>query len=320
MSHTERASQNPTPMLEVRGVVKHFGKFTALHGVNFSVPRGELYGLLGHNGAGKSTIFGTTLGQVHPSAGEVFIDGVSVQRRRADALRKVGAIFETPAFWDYLPGWDNLRILANMSGVRAEAPLHEALEIVGLGEGAIRKKVGEYSHGMRQRLALAQALIPRPELLLLDEPTDGLDPVGIIETRDLLTRLNRELGITIVLSSHLLGEIEHLCSRIAIIRQGKLVYEGRWKEAPGQGTRVQLHASHTTRRVEDFVRELGAVPAAQPGEEPLLVTLPAQLQPADINERLVHAGFRVHQLNPLSLSLEELYRELNPEIAKNPAL
>ena len=302
-------------MLEVRGVVKRFGKFTALHGVTFQVPRGELFGLLGHNGAGKSTIFGTALGQVHPTAGEVLIDGISVQRRRAEALGKVGAIFETPAFWEYLSGWENLRILASMSGVREKAPLHEAIEIVGL-TGAIHKKVGQYSHGMRQRLALAQALCPRPELLLLDEPTDGLDPVGIIETRDLLTRLNRELGLTIVLSSHLLGEIEHLCDRIAILRQGHLVYEGRWKEAPLQATRVRVEAAHPTLILAEFVSKMGATLTHDPVVLTDTIELPAGLQPADLNEQLVRAGFSVNALYPLTMSLEDLYRELNPELAK----
>lgn len=298
-------------MLEVRNVVKHFGKFTALHGVSFTVPRGELFGLLGHNGAGKSTIFGTTLGQVHPTSGEVLIDGISVQSRRAQALRKVGAIFETPAFWEYLSGWENLRILASMSGVSSEAPLREALEIVGLGN-AIKKRVAEYSHGMRQRLALAQALTPRPDLLLLDEPTDGLDPVGIVETRDLLTRLNRELGLTIVLSSHLLGEIEHLCDRVAIIRQGRLVFEGRWREAPGQNQRLSLRIDKPGMDRSEFLRHLGArIMSLGPEPDALQVELPEHLSPADLNETLVKAGFRVHQLSPVQIGLEELYRELN---------
>ncbi|MFN9027322.1 MAG: ABC transporter ATP-binding protein, partial [Akkermansiaceae bacterium] len=172
-------------MLEARELNKTFGGKPALNNVGFKLERGEIYGLLGHNGAGKSTTLGIILGMVAPDQGEVFIDGISVQQNRSKALRKVGAIFEAPAFYDYMTGWDNLKILMSYSGGFDEKAAREVIIRVGL-EQRIGSKVRTYSHGMRQRLALAQALLPEPELLLLDEPTDGLDPEGIKWFRDFI--------------------------------------------------------------------------------------------------------------------------------------
>lgn len=179
-------------MLEIDHLVKNFHDSPTLKGVSFRVERGQIYGLLGHNGAGKSTTLGIILGMVAPTQGEVRIDGVSVQQDRARALRKVGAIFEAPSFYEYLSGWQNLKIFMSYSGRFDEALAKEVVERVGLSK-RIHSKVQTYSHGMRQRLALAQALLPEPEILLLDEPTDGLDPEGIKWFRDFILGLIRRI-------------------------------------------------------------------------------------------------------------------------------
>jgi ABC-2 type transport system ATP-binding protein len=182
-------------------------------------------GLLGHNGAGKSTTLGIILGMVMPDGGDVTIDGISVLSHRSKALRKVGAIFESPAFYDYLSGWENLKILMSYStGFDAKAAL-ETVERVGLSK-RIHSKVRTYSHGMRQRLALAQSLLPEPEVILLDEPTDGLDPEGIKWFRDFILKLRDDRGMTVLFNSHLLAEVELMCDRVAILREGKRVFEG----------------------------------------------------------------------------------------------
>ena len=193
-------------MLEARGLTKAFGGKPALRDVSFKLEKGEIYGLLGHNGAGKSTSLGIILGMVAPDAGEVEIGGVSVQKDRGQALRKVGAIFEAPAFYDYMSGWENLKILMGYSGGFDAKSAREVVERVGLTK-RITSKVRTYSHGMRQRLALAQALLPEPELLLLDEPTDGLDPEGIKWFRDFILGLREEKGMTVLFNSHLLAEV-----------------------------------------------------------------------------------------------------------------
>src|SRR5258706_1337306 len=212
-------------MIDLRNVRKCFGDNVAVEDLSLQVPAGEIYGLLGHNGAGKSTAIGMMLGQVWPTRGEVRICGFDVTSQRGKALHKVGAIFESPAFYDYLSGWTNLKILSGYTAPTPRDRLLEVIEWVGL-TGREHSKVRTYSHGMRARLALAQALLAQSELRILDEPSDGLDPEGIHEMRHTILRLHRELRLTILLSSHFLNEVEQLCTRIAVLNQGRKVFEG----------------------------------------------------------------------------------------------
>jgi ABC-2 type transport system ATP-binding protein len=212
-------------MIELSNVGKTFGKQRAVEDLTLSVPRGEIYGLLGHNGAGKSTAIGMMLGQVWPTQGEIRLFGFDVTAQRQRALQKVGAIFETPVFYDYLSGRRNLEILSSFTARTPRRRIEEVIHWVGL-TGRKQSEVKTYSHGMRARLALAQALLPQPELLILDEPSDGLDPEGIHEMRETILRLRQEMGLTILLSSHLLNEVEQLCTRIAVMNKGRKVFEG----------------------------------------------------------------------------------------------
>ena len=194
-------------MIQLKNISKKFGQRLAVDDLTLEVPVGEIYGLLGHNGAGKSTAIGMMLGQVWPTSGDVHICGYDVTAHRRRALQKVGAIFESPAFYDYLSGRRNLEILSSYTAPTPRKRIEEVIEWVGL-TGRDGSKVRTYSHGMRARLALAQALLPQPELLILDEPSDGLDPEGIHEMRETILRLHRELRLTILLSSHFLNEVE----------------------------------------------------------------------------------------------------------------
>ncbi len=287
-------------MIRLEKLTKAFGGRTALEPLTLEVPAGQVFGLLGHNGAGKSTTFGLILGQLRPTGGEVFVRGVSVQHERGRALRQVGAIFETPAFYDYLSGWRNLCMLTALSGHVPKAEIEETVRYVGLEE-RIHSLVRVYSHGMRQRLALAQALLPRPDLVLLDEPAEGLDPAGIREMRELILRLNRERGMTVVLSSHLLSEVEQTCDRIAILNRGRLVFQGHWHELTSSQPRYRLD-------VDDWVRAAGIV--AQAGGElgtDQVATLPVGLDVADLVAGLVAAGLRVRTVEPVRQNLEEIY-------------
>ncbi|MEI7909415.1 MAG: ABC transporter ATP-binding protein [Verrucomicrobiota bacterium] len=297
-------------MLEARGLCKSFGGKPALDDFSFKVERGEIYGLLGHNGAGKSTTLGIILGMVMPDAGDVTIGGVSVRKDRSLALRKAGAIFEAPAFYDYLSGWHNLRILMGYSGGFDAAAARVIVERVGLTK-RIHSKVRTYSHGMRQRLALAQALLPEPAVLLLDEPTDGLDPEGIKWFREFILQLRDERGMTVLFNSHLLGEVEQMCDRVAILRDGKRVYEG----AVGG-----LHDDAPLFDV-DF-EPWDGVPAllhAMGGERvaPGRIRLPPAADPALLVAALVGAGIRVRALAPVRRSLEDLYMEIHHGAAAN---
>src|SRR5580698_2216807 len=201
-------------MIELRNVTKKFGRNTAVDDLSLAVPAGQIFGLLGHNGAGKSTAIGMMLGHVWPTAGQVKVCGYDITLDRQRALQRVGAIFEAPAFYNELSGWRNLEILSYYTAPTPAKRIQEVVDWVGL-TGRIKDKVQKYSHGMKGRLALGQALLPNPELLILDEPLNGLDPEGIHEMRLTIQRLHRELGLTILISSHLLVEVEQLCLSIA---------------------------------------------------------------------------------------------------------
>jgi ABC-2 type transport system ATP-binding protein len=290
-------------LIRLDNLQKSFGGRPALHGLSLEVQAGEIFGLLGHNGAGKSTAFGIMLGQVYADAGEVWLNGISVQQDRARALTEVGAIFEAPAFYDYLSGWQNLEIFSAYTAHVPRSAIEAAVQTVDLS-ARIHHSVGTYSHGMRQRLALAQALLPEPRLVLLDEPTEGLDPEGIHEIRALIQRLNRERRLTVFFSSHLLSEVEQLCHRVAILNQGRLVFCGPWTELQNDGQSYRITVDDWPRAAE-IAQRLGAAIMA-PGE--IELALGADVAP--LVTAFVEAGLAVRAVEPRRRSLETLYLEL----------
>lgn len=292
-------------MIQLENVSKRFGQRLAVAELSLTVPRGEIFGLLGHNGAGKSTAIGMMLGQVWPTVGEVRVCGHDVARDRRQALAKVGAIFEAPVFYDYLSGWRNLELLSYYSGATEPARIHEVVEWVGL-TGRERAKVHTYSHGMRARLAIAQALLPAPELLILDEPSDGLDPEGIHEMRQTIQRLRRELGLTILLSSHLLNEVEQLCTRIAVMNQGRKVFEGTLADATRQTNRVRLEVDDFAAAVAGL-RTAELITAEQGGSH---VFLRSGVTTAQVTRWLVQQDFAVHAIAGEEQTLEDFYLSL----------
>jgi ABC-2 type transport system ATP-binding protein len=292
-------------MIELNNVSKRFGDRLAVDNLSLRVPAGEIFGLLGHNGAGKSTAIGMMLGQVWPSGGDVKICGHEVTTHRRLALQKVGAIFEAPVFYDYLSGWRNLEILSHYTARCSPARLREVIAWVGLSGregGAVRA----YSHGMRARLALAQALLPHPELLILDEPGDGLDPEGIHELRQTILRLRRELGLTILLSSHLLSEVEQLCTSIAVMNQGRKVFEGALAETRRAAGWIRL-------RVGDFSRASAILRAAglilKERDERCVLPAPG-VQTNQLVDCLVAARQAVYEIAPEEETLESFYLTL----------
>ncbi|WP_420872696.1 ABC transporter ATP-binding protein [Paenibacillus ehimensis] len=209
-------------MVQIRRLTKTIRGKAIVNRLDLEVRSGEIFGLLGPNGAGKTTTIRMIVGLIGMSGGEVLIDGISVKRQFEDAMKRVGAIVENPEMYKYLSGYHNLLHFARMHEGVTKARIDEVAELVGLKE-RIRDKVRTYSLGMRQRLGVAQALLHRPKVLILDEPTNGLDPAGIRELRDYLRRLARTEGLAIIVSSHLLSEMELMCDRVAIIRQGELI-------------------------------------------------------------------------------------------------
>jgi len=292
-------------MIQLCNVQKYFGARPAVLGLNLEVKAGEIFGLLGHNGAGKSTAIGMMLGQVWPTEGEVRICGHDVTARRQEALQKVGAIFEAPVFYDFLSGWRNLEILSHYTGRTSPERIREVVDWVGL-TGREKSKVRTYSHGMRARLALAQALLPKPELLILDEPSDGLDPEGIHEMRQTILRLHRELGLTILLSSHLLNEVEQLCTRIAVMDSGQKVFEGTLAEATSKERWFRLNVGDFKQAVE-LLNGAGLISDERDGR---LVALKEGIGGEQVIRLLVEKGVTVYEAAREAETLESFYLSL----------
>ncbi|MBM3922641.1 MAG: ABC transporter ATP-binding protein [Sphingomonadales bacterium] len=227
-------------VLEVKGLTKRFADFTAVDDLSFSVPAGSVYGFLGQNGAGKSTTIRMLLTLIEPTAGEILIFGKPLASNRKAVLSKLGAIVEKPDLYKYLNGLEHLRIFSRLSGIcPQEAKLKDLLSLVGLGQ-RLTSRVGTYSQGMRQRLALACALVNDPDLLILDEPTNGLDPQGIADMRQLILQLSKEQGKTIIVSSHLLSEMEMIADQVLIIDKGKKIVEASMETLVQQAASLEL--------------------------------------------------------------------------------
>ena len=291
--------------IRTRGLTKDFGRLRAVDGLDLEVRRGEVFGFLGPNGAGKTTTIRMLLGLIRPTEGDAELLGVSVRRDRLQALRRVGAMVEVPAFYEHLSGRRNLQLFAALSGGATRQRIDEVLLTVGL-MGRDRDKVGAYSHGMKQRLGLANALLPGPELLVLDEPATGLDPQGMREVRDLVRKLGEERGMTIFLSSHLLHEVEQICSHVGMIRDGKLIACGPVAELLGRDTQeATLLVDDSRLAAEVLAREKYVqVLRVEDGRLRFQCELGRF---ADVNQALVARGLRVSALVPEKTSLEELY-------------
>jgi ABC-2 type transport system ATP-binding protein len=294
-------------VLETEQLTKRYKRRVVVDKLSLRVERGDIYGFLGQNGAGKSTTLRMIVGLVRPTSGRVRLLGHEMSRHPLRALKHVGAIIEAPAFYDQFTGWQNLRMLAAMSGGAKRGRIEEVLETVNLRERA-HDAVRVYSHGMRQRLGIAQALLPAPEFIILDEPTDGLDPQGIHEMRLLIRRLRDEHHLTVMLSSHLLNEVEQICNRIAIIDEGQLVYQGALDELIAQDKTVKL----TVDRVEEAYELLSgerSLAIHRNGDRSLYVRLTDEQIPL-VNALLVERGFRVMELAPQRETLEEVFLRL----------
>ena len=293
--------------LETRDLTKRFGSRTAVDRLSLRVERGDIYGFLGPNGAGKSTTLRMLLGLVRPTSGVVRFPLPAGTWEYLRARSRVGAIIETPAFYENISGRRNLQLLASLSGGVKKKRVEEVLEIVELSDRA-RDPVKVYSYGMRQRLGIAQALLPTPELIILDEPTNGLDPQGIQETRKLIRRLRDDMRLTVLLSSHLLTEIEQLCNRVGIIHEGRLLYEGGPEAlvTPSKVYRVRVDDLSTA---FDLLTTMSAITVSRNGDSVLRIDA-SEESIAAVNALLVSKQIKVYELSPAQESLEEAFLRL----------
>ncbi|MCL4516209.1 MAG: ABC transporter ATP-binding protein [Firmicutes bacterium] len=295
-------------VLRAKGLTKVFKRRRAVDGLDLEVSRGEVFGFLGPNGAGKTTTIRMLLGLIRPSSGAAELLGHNVATHHKEALQKVGAVVETPCFYKHLSGRENLEIFARLSGGAGHQRIEEVLELVGLG-GRAGDKVRTYSHGMRQRLGIAQALLPAPELVILDEPTDGLDPRGMKEIRDLVARLARTEEITIFLSSHLLHEVEQLCDRVAIVDHGKTVAAGKVEELLKQSPNVVRLRLEPQGDAGKFLRKIPGVAAVEEDGKFLRLRLAGAEVPGLVAE-CVTGGFSVFEVGPERDTLEEYFLDI----------
>jgi ABC-2 type transport system ATP-binding protein len=304
------------PPVEVRGLVKRYGELAAVDGVDLTVHGGDVYGYLGPNGAGKTTSLRMMLGLIRPTAGTVRLFGRDPQET-VEALDDVAGFVEAPTFYPYLTGRRNLELLAAFDGDDAVDRIDPALETVELSDRA-GDRVGGYSHGMRQRLGIAAALLRNPKLLLLDEPATGLDPAGMRDMRVLIRRL-ADQGMTVMLSSHLLAEVEELCNRVAIVRSGKIVYEGAIAE-------LKRSAGATYRLSTTDDRRALAVCRAQPGiadvrsQHNRICFTADDNAVAELSQALVEAGALIRALAPQTVTLEDLFFSLTEGDGVNGSL
>jgi ABC-2 type transport system ATP-binding protein len=320
-SETSRAATGPeasprsgvdgTAAVETRGLTKRFGQRRAIDGVDLYVPAGSAFGFLGPNGAGKTTMIRMLLGLTHASAGTMSVLGRPVPAERATALQEVGAIVEEPRFHPQLSGRENLRVIAAARGPHVRARIAPALERVGLAQRA-DEKVKRYSLGMRQRLGVARCLLADPRLLILDEPTNGLDPPGIQEFREMIRAMVEQEGRTVFLSSHLLDEVEKICDAAAIVDRGKVVAQGPISELAGGHERDELIIAVDDADLAE--RTLAGSPRVSElhhAEGGLRVVLSGDLDTAaELNASLVRAGVGVSRLEPVRHSLEQRFLDV----------
>ncbi|SFM65523.1 ABC-2 type transport system ATP-binding protein [Algoriella xinjiangensis] len=290
-------------VLEIHQLTKRFGSFTAVNNISFSVEKGNVYGLLGPNGSGKSTTLGMILNAINPTAGSwKWFD----QNPDNNSLKRIGAIIESPKFYPYLSAQKNLEIVADIKEA-SHTKIDEKLELVGL----ISRKKDKFQHfslGMKQRLAIAAALLNDPEVLILDEPTNGLDPQGIIQIRELIIKI-AEQGTTIILASHLLDEVEKVCSHVVVLNQGKMLYAGSVDQMNSSFGSIVVSAANME-TLEYTLKTLPFISKVTHENSKLLAVLTEEKDPADINKILFEHGIVVNHLVKRKESLEHQFFQL----------
>jgi lantibiotic transport system ATP-binding protein len=295
--------------LETTQLIHHFAeKEPVIDNVQMQVPQGSIYGFLGPNGAGKTTTLRLVLGLLKKQQGEIKIFGQSFAKNRIDILRKVGSLIESPSLYGHLTALENLQLLQKVYQC-PQNNIPKVLNLVGLANTG-KKKTSQFSLGMKQRLSIAIALLHDPTLLILDEPTNGLDPSGIIEMRELLKKLNEEKGITIIISSHLLSEIEKLVTHIGIISKGKMMFQGTLDELKSkqqQSLSVEFDTSDQAKT--QAILEANQIPVFEREGKLITASMPKE-KIADLNQQLVQNGIAVFEIHVVKNDLEAIFIDL----------
>lgn len=287
-------------------LTRRFGSLAAVNGIDLNVPEHSVYGFLGPNGAGKTTTIRMLLGLLRPTQGEIRLFGLSLEKDRAAILSKTGSLVETPSLYPHLTGFENLEILQRLLSID-KSHIARVLSIVKLEQDA-RRLVKHYSLGMKQRLGLAAALLGEPHLLILDEPTNGLDPAGILEMRKLLQSMPAEHGITVFLSSHLLSEVEQIATHIGILNSGSMIFQGPLKELQS------LRQEHLYLETDNSNKAMNLLAErhwpCQPDGTALQIEIRKREDAAEINKLMVQHGISVFQLSLVQSTLEDIFLKL----------
>lgn len=295
-------------VLKVTGLEKSYGKTKILKGIDLSIKKGDVYGFLGPNGAGKTTTIRSILGLIRKDKGKVYLNGYDADKYFKKAINKVGSVVETPRFYEHLTGYKNLKLMANLYDNIPKKRIYEVLELTGMFN-RMHDKVSKYSLGMKQRLGIARALLNNPELILLDEPTNGLDPSGMKEVRELIIHLAKEEKITFMISSHLLHEVEMMCNRVGIIKNGEKIVEGEVETLINDSKeKVEIHTKNASKVLElmneheyfDIVDHQGHI----------IILESEKGKSKDLNKLLVEKNIIVDYIIPKKNDLENIFINL----------
>jgi len=303
------APDGPSVVLRTVGLTRRYGKITAVDGLDLEVRRGQVFGFLGPNGSGKTTTIGMMLGLLRPTSGHVELFGVDTRRDLTGPLKRVGSVLEDASAYPHLSGRENLRVWSMIAGGVPDGRIDEMLSLVGLSERA-GSKSRTYSLGMRQRLAIAGALLTGPDLVVMDEPTNGLDPAGMREIRQLIRDLGA-MGKTIFVSSHLLGEVEQMCDHVAILKSGRLLMQGEVSALVGQATALEIQVTDIDGALGllsglDFVKSVRR-------DGPRLIVETAEERAADVSRALADKRIYLSELKTRQSSLEDVFLEMTED-------
>lgn len=298
-------------VVKTENLIKKFNNTISVDSLNLKVKEGEVYGFLGPNGAGKSTTIKMILGLIKPNSGEISVFGKSIKNNREEILKDIGALVESPSYYGHLSAYENLEILRRVFKLSKDE-IEEKLKLVNLWDSR-NKKVREFSLGMKQRLGIAQALMGNPKLLILDEPTNGLDPAGIIEIRNLIKYLVKEKNITIIISSHMLSEIELVATEVAVINKGKLLYQGSLENLKKNSTNEVLIGLENFEDKDSVCNLLTSRKYRVQDENGKLKVRGNSTSASIICRELVMAGYEINYLSEEKSSLEEIFLGLTKE-------